>query len=98
MINRELITVQLLTYDDSTDDYGQPKVNTPSKRTIEITVPKLYKHSAVEDIRFNEVEYSSLTFEKSITDANKILYDEKIYSICFVNSEGRLSQVFLKLD
>ena len=98
MINREMIKAILLSYEDNPDEYGQVKQNTPNKRTIEITKPRLYKHTNVEDIRFNEVEDSSLTFEKTITDADKLLIGDDTYSICFVNPEGRLTQLFLKKD
>ena len=54
MINREMIKAILLSYEDNPDEYGQVKQNTPNKRTIEITKPKLYKHTNVEDIRFKE--------------------------------------------
>ena len=41
---------------------------------------------------------SSLTFEKTITDADKLLIGDDTYAICFVNPEGRLTQLFLKKD
>lgn len=96
MINREMIPAVLLTYDGSLDEYGQPRKDVPSKGSIEITEPKIYKHSPVEDIRFNDVEYTSLTFYKSITDENEIFVNDKTYTICFVNPQGRLAQLFLK--
>ena len=96
MINREMIKAILLSYEDNPDEYGQVKQNTPNKRTIEITKPKLYKHTNVEDIRFNEIEYIALTFDKSITDANEISIGDDTYRICFVNPQGRLNQLFLK--
>lgn len=96
MINREMIPAVLLTYDDSLDEYGQPRMTVPSKSDIEITEPKIYKHSPVEDIRFNEIEYIALTFDKSITDVNEISIGDDTYRICFTNPQGRLNQLFLK--
>ena len=62
MINREMIPAVLLTYDDSLDEYGQPRMTVPSKSDIEITEPKIYKHSPVEDIRFNEISIGDDTY------------------------------------
>lgn len=95
MINREMRTAAVLVYDDSLDEYGQPKKGIPTERQIELTL-RVYQHANVDDIRFNEVTHSALTYDKTITDANKIRIDEDIYSIQYVNTEGRLTQVFLK--
>ena len=96
MINREKIPAVLLTYDDSLDEYGQPRKSIPDKREVEITEPKIYKHSPVEDVRFNDVEYLSLTLDKSIDDSNELIINEKRYRICFTIPQGRLNQLFLK--
>lgn len=96
MINREMIPAVLLTYDGSLDEYGQPRMTVPTKSNIEITEPKIYKHSPVEDVRFNAVEYTSLTVTKEISDSNEIMVGEDTYTICFVNPHGRLNQLFLK--
>ena len=97
MINRELIPAILLTYDDTLDEYGQPRKTKPSEGDVKVTKPKLYRHSPEDDIRFNEVQYTSLTFNKSITDANELKIGDTIYSICFANNDGRLAQLFLKI-
>lgn len=97
MINREMRPAAVLTYGDSVDEYGQINAGVPTERMIEITL-RLYQHTKVEDIRFNEVTHSALTVDKTITDANKIRVDNAIYSIEFVNPEGRLTQVFLKRE
>lgn len=96
MINREMIPAVLLTYDDSLDEYGQPRKTVPLKSSIEITEPKIYKHSPVEDVRFNAVEYTSLTITKEISDSNEIMVGEDTYRVCFANPQGRLAQLFLK--
>lgn len=95
MINREMRQAVLLTFDDSLDEYGQPNTSFPTERMIELAL-RIYQHTKVEDIRFNEVTHSALTLDKSITDANKIRIGDDTYSIEFVNPEGRLAQVFLK--
>lgn len=97
MISRELKPAMVLTYDDTLDEYGQPNKSEPKKRPCEITL-RIYKHTQVEDIRFNDVTHTALTYDKQITDSNKILYNGDTYSVIFVNPEGRLSQLFLKKE
>lgn len=97
MINRELIKGKLITYDDSTDEYGQINKGSFTEKEIQLTL-KNYKHTKVEDIRFNDVTHISLTKERDINDSNKIKIGETLYSIAFVNDDGRLSEIFLKRD
>jgi hypothetical protein len=95
MINREMITAYILTYDGSLDEYGQPRTDTPTKTAIQVTRPKLYKHTPTEDIRFENVTDSCLCFDKSIKDSNELQIGDDTYLISFVNPEGRLAQLFL---
>ena len=94
MINREMRTALVTSCSKELDAYGVP-IENPQSRTIEVTL-KLYQHSRVEDIRFNDVTHLALTFDKQITDADKLQIDGKTYKVEFVNNEGRLAQVFLK--
>ena len=95
MINREMRKAFILTYPKTVDDYGQINKDVPEKKPVEITL-RLYKHSQVEDIRFNDVTHTGLTYNKTITDANKIEINGDIYCVIFVNNEGRLAQLYLK--
>lgn len=95
MINREMRKAYVLTYDNSLDEYGQPNKGTPTERPIELTF-KLFNHSKVDDIRFNDVTHIALTNDRNINDANKIRIDNNDYSIMFVNADGRLVQLLLK--
>ena len=95
MINRELIPAVLLTYDGSLDAYGQPRTNTPTEKAIQVTEPKLYRHTPVEDIRFEDVTDTCLTPDKNIKDSCEIKVRDITYRITFVINTGRLSQLFL---
>lgn len=95
MINRELVTAYILTFDGSLDEYGQPRTTTPEETAIQVTKPKYYKHTPVEDIRFDEVTDSCLTYNKTISDGNEIKVGDDTYFVKFVNNEGRLAQLFL---
>lgn len=95
MINRELRSAAVITFDDYIDEYGQPNKGAATERSIELTL-RLYQHKQVEDIRFTDVTHIALTQDRAITDADHIRVDDKEYSIEFVNGEGRLVQLFLK--
>lgn len=95
MINRDLIPAVLLTYDGSLDAYGQPRTTTPIETAIQVTTPKLYRHSPVEDVRFESVTDTCLTQTKGIKDSCEIKVGDTSYRITFVNDSGRLSQLFL---
>lgn len=97
MINREWRKANLLTFDDSIDDYGIPNQGLPQSKEIEITF-RLYEHTKVDDIRFNRCTHAALTKEKEIKDSNKLEVDGITYSIEFVNAEGRLTQLLLVKD
>lgn len=94
MINREMRKANLITYAPGVDEYGQPRKGEQSKRDIELTF-RIYSHSPVEDIRFNEVTHTGLTADKTITDTNAIELEGKTYNIKFVNPEGRFAQLFM---
>ena len=97
MINREMVKAFILTYSEESDAYGELNTGEPTKEECEVTL-RIYNHSKVEDIRFNDVTHTSLIKNKTITDANKLQIGDKIYSIEFVNPEGRFTQLFLKED
>lgn len=95
MINRDMVQATLLTYDQTLDEYGQPRMNEPSERPVEVTKPKLYQHREVEDIRFQDVTHFSFSYNKTVSDANELVVDGISYLIKFVNPEGRVTQLFL---
>lgn len=94
-INRELIDAQLLKYSDALDDRGWKRTQEPTPSPIKITTPKIYKHSPTEDIRFNDVTHCCLTKEKDISEANELSFGDNKYLIKFVNSDGRLTELFI---
>lgn len=94
-INREMVDAFILTYSEEIDAYGQTRKGTPTKTPVKVTRPKIYTHYPTEDIRFNDVTHSCLTFSKNITEENELEVNEVVYLVKFVNPEGRLAQVFV---
>lgn len=92
-----MISAELLTFDGTLDEYGQPNTKNPTVTPIELTLT-IYNQKRVEDVRFNDVTHTALTKNKEVTDANKIRIGEDMYLIEFVNPDGRLAQLFLKKE
>lgn len=91
-INREMIDAYILSYSEETDEYGQIRQGSPtSSALVKVTKPKIYAHSPTEDIRFNDVTHSCLTFDKNIVEENELKVEDITYLIKFVNPEGRLT-------
>lgn len=75
------------------DEYGQATLDTENPSTIHLTFG-LYNHKEVEDVRYQDVEYTGLTFD-NLTDNDVIQLGEDKYKVKFVNPFGRINQVFL---
>ena len=75
------------------DEYGQATLDTENPSTIHLTFG-LYNPKEVADVRYQDVEYTGLTFD-NLTDNDVIQLGEDKYKVKFVNPFGRISQVFL---
>lgn len=92
VINRDMREATLITL-GGVDEYGQDGTEELETSTINLTFG-LYKHTQVEDIRFQDVEYTGLTFD-DVRDDQIIVLDDVRYRVQFVNTFGRMHQVFL---
>lgn len=95
MINREFINATLLSYSREYNDYGELRDTSPIETSITVTKPKLYTHGPTDDVRFQVVTDTCLTYNKDVSDENEIKVGDVTYLISFANHEGRLSQLFL---
>lgn len=74
------------------DEYAQPTWDMESSQTIYLTFG-LFSHSPVEDIRYQNVEYTGLT-EDFCGEGDLLKIGEDFYRVLFVNPFGRIRQVF----
>lgn len=95
MINREMKSVQVLTYVEGKDALGRVRKNGSTSRNAEMVV-KVYRQSNVNDIRYVEVTHVGLTADKDITDSNQIVIDDETYQVLYVIPSHRLNQVLMK--
>lgn len=94
MINRDLKSVTLLTYNQTLDEYGQLRQDTPTETTIEMAVYD-YKHTAYDNMLFEKVELIGITKHSAVTEQNVIRIDTVDYNIASVIKSKRFTEVFL---
>lgn len=96
VINREMKSVEVLSYGNSTDSYGQVRKGEPLDTRTVMMALKLYRQAEVADPRFVEVTDLGLTNDTSITDKDCIKDGDTKYNVLYVIPSQRLTTVFLK--
>ena len=94
MINREWRTLQVLSYTDEPDEYGELKTDIPTIRDIQGIV-KIYSQVNVDDIRYADITHIILTKDKELSVKNKISFDNEEHQIKYIIPSNRLIQVFV---
>lgn len=89
--------VNVITFTDGKDDYGQRRkvVDTNATREVEMMI-RNYQQVNVTDVRFIDATDIGLTFDAAITDANQIISTSGTYNVLYVIPSRRLYQIFLK--
>jgi len=95
MINREMQTVQVLTYTNTKDAYGQKRQDTPSTRNVDMVV-KLYSQNNVQDPRYVDVDKIGITKDRTINTTNQIQVGTEVYNVLFTIPSGKYLQVLMK--
>lgn len=57
---------------------------------------KIFSQVNVSDVRYVDVDVIGLTYDKSITDANQIKFDDRVYDVKYVIPSSRLNQILMK--
>ena len=95
MINREWQDVQVLTYSDDLDEYGQKRQGEPTVRVVEM-VCKIYSQTNVEDPRYVDVDVIGLTKDKQITTDNVLIVGDEKFNVKYVIPSSRLYQILMQ--
>jgi len=95
MINRESKIVQVVSYTNTLDEYGQSRKTGHTTRNTEMTC-KIYMQNNTTDIRYVDVEMIGITKDTAITDANAIVIDNQLYNVLYVIPSNRYTQVLMK--
>lgn len=94
-INREWKKVEVITYDNSLDEYGQKRQGNHSSRMVEM-VCKIYSQNNTADIRYTQVDLVGLTEDKEIDDSNQIVVDGEKYEVLYVIPTHKLYQILMR--
>ena len=73
------------------DESGVPAIQGSIDIAIYIT-----SQSIQDNVNYKDCAYVGLTYDNTVTDSMVILYGEELLKVEYVNSQGRLNQVFLK--
>lgn len=95
MIQREWQIVDVITYVEGKDEYGQLRQLGSSSRPVKMVV-KLYTNANVADIRFNNVTDIGLTEDFTITDHNSIKIGDDIFDILYTIPSKKYLQVLMR--
>ena len=95
MYIRDKRIVEVLTYTNERDSYGQKRQSKPTPREVEMDI-KIFSQVNVSDVRYVDVDVIGLTYDKSITDANQIKFDDRVYDVKYVIPSSRLNQILMK--
>jgi hypothetical protein len=92
-INRQWKTVTKLTYDNTTDDYGQLRQGEPETELISVIWTQ-YSQKNVNNPNYTDIEIEALTVA-DLNGGDQILKDGVIYDVKFT-IPGKYNQIFLK--
>lgn len=95
MIQNEWQRVEVLSYQNTVDEYGQKRQGTPTGRLVEM-VCKIYSQTNVTDPRYVDVDVIGLTYDKEITDENVIIINGDRYNVKYIIPSSRLYQILMK--
>ena len=95
MINNEMRRVQVLTYSDETDAYGQRRQGSPTVRFVDMFC-KIFSQVNVNNPNYVDIDMIGLTDDKDITDKDVILIGDEKYNIKYVIPSSRKYQIMMR--
>lgn len=94
MIMREWQTVTKRVFTAGLDDYGQPRQNGKTDSNVEMVI-KIYNQVNNDNPKYVDIVLIGITEDKTITDADQIVINQKPYNVKYVIPSGRYLQVLL---
>lgn len=94
MIQREWKKVNINTYSNSYDEYGQKRTGNPTVVGVDMVV-KPYLNTNVTDVRFVDVELIGLT-KAPVEVGNTVTIENDEYNVLYTIPSGRMLQVLMK--
>lgn len=78
----------------SSDEYGQATTTPSAQGTIKMSID-ITSQNVQANIKYKDCTYLGLTTDKAIDDTYVIQYGNEKLKVMYVNSKGRLTQVFM---
>lgn len=93
MINAAMRSYNYFTFGDD-NGYGSPTLSQEVKGSVVMAI-HLTSQSIQDNIKFKGATYIGLTKSADINDTCVIQYGNEKLKVLYVNTEGRLNQVFM---
>ena len=93
MINSGMRSYNYYTFGDP-DIYGQPQLSHFPKGTIKMSI-NISSQSVNDNINYKDATYIGLTHDAKVDDTYVIEFGAVQLKVLYVNSMGRLNQVFM---
>ncbi len=93
MINSNMRSYNFYTFGEA-DSYGQPQLSHFPKGTIKMAI-NLSSQATTDNINYSEASYIGLTHDAKVDDTYVIEFGAKKLKVLYVNTFGRLNQVFM---
>lgn len=93
MINADMRTYNYYTLGGN-DEYGQQVKSTEPVGTIKMAI-NISSQSTQDNINYKDCSYVGLTYDNKVNDTYIIEYGEEKLKVLYVNTKGRLNQVFM---
>lgn len=93
MINSNMRSYNFYTFGE-VDSYGQPQLSHFPKGTIKMAI-NLSSQATTDNINYSEASYIGLTHDAKVDDTYVIEFGAKKLKVLYVNTFGRLNQVFM---
>lgn len=95
MINRETVSIKVVSFTAGTDEYGQLR-QLGSTETNSEGMLKLISNMNVSNPLYLESDYLLLTKDKNITVNNQIKVGNDNYQVKYIIPSGKYNQVLIK--
>lgn len=93
MINEAMRSYNYFTFGDD-NGYGSPTLSTEVKGSIKMAIHTT-SQNIQDNIKYKGATYIGLTKSADVNDTYVIQYGNEKLKVLYVNTEGRLNQVFM---
>ena len=94
MINTDFRTYNYYTFGED-DKYGMPTLSAEPVGQIKMAI-YISSQSIQDNILYRDCSYIGFTHNKKIDDSYVIEYEGKKLKVLYINSKGRIRQIYLK--